>query len=174
MKFSGILEEVVKRGNYNLQLHLSSDKRIDYTVNRSVRTTKHINKPEKGFWTSTAYKNDGKYTSKWWEFYKTTHFSYASYVHLMTIQGNPNRLKIGSEGRVKEVMSEYPVSNIHGRPSGSPSLNWTDISEDFDCVHVYGNALRESRFRTWDVESTVWFDPTYLKKQFTWKITNDD
>lgn len=165
IKFNNLLKEISTKG-YSLQLHMSDQREIEYNLAKDTKSLVRPNKPVDGFWTSTAYKQNGKYTSDWWEYAKTLHSSmHGDCIHLMTITGSPNILHLMSEEDFDMVDEKYGLHK---------DFEWKQIAKDYDAFHIgkkmarTGNRIQ--KLQGWDVESTVWFDPTFLKKQFTWKV----
>lgn len=147
------------KGSYSFQGHMSNENEIELENISSFDPTEVndvINKPE-GFWTSTIYKDAEAFKTKWTEF----EYSDADYFHAYTIVGSPNILHLGGKREADELfIGGERIVDI-----------WRDIFEEYDAVHVYRGALGHRKFRAWDIESTVWFQPkTYLKEQFVWKV----
>jgi len=146
------------KGSYKLQGHGSDEREIELRNVSDVEVgNKHINKPYKGFWTSTVFQDAETFKTKWSDFGSSEALQ-SDYFHVFTIKGSPNVLHVGSRKKAETVYNEY-------------STNWSRIANEFDAFHVYKDALTTSHYEYWDIESTVWFRPKdHLKKQFVWKV----
>lgn len=183
--FEDKTEKEIKRfeefkGSYSFQGHISTEKEIELqSVSPIVVGDKsgwsvnlaHYSPPH-GFWTSSIYKSVNEFKTKWQEFWHEGEKSISKsgrYLHAFTIDGNPNIVHLGS----KKEAEKYYRQSSYATESGDliPILRWEQLAENKDGFHVYGSALQTEYFKSWDIESTVWFNPKkYLKKQFVWKL----
>jgi len=155
-----------------MQIHISKQDTITPTPVKENERLHHVNKPSKGLWTSTACRPHGEWTSDWWEFIKTNHLvRRAKYVHMFTIVGSPRILSVNRVSEIDDVYAKWGHDGLRSTWRETDMLDWVQIAHHFDAFYISKAVAQTTQFRTWDCESFVWFDPTYLKKQFTWKIS---
>jgi hypothetical protein len=150
------------------------------------------NKPQHGFWTSSALsRKNGEYTSDWFELVKKRFPEWQTdYGYLFEVQSNalvfdleyadmyfewalshdrvktPHRDYNGWEGSRDDMRSRFP---------------WDSLGHHFDGAYCNGHGHYDSDHFTqgWDVESTAWFNPSVLKykgavKLFAYGEDDDD
>lgn len=165
--------------DYSLQGHISEKRGFDLKSINPSNLIKTPDRPYKGFWTSTVYKDVDKFVSKWMKFDRSLspvgssmHYDDDNiYFHLYTIKNGPNIKHIGSSEEAHEFVRSYR----EGFEIGHGEIVWGRVAKDYDAVHVYDEGFNHDVFIPWDVESTVWFDPKlYLKEQFVWKLGEKD
>lgn len=131
------------------------------------------NKPQNGFWTSSAIqRTGGTYTSDWCNFIKRQYPQWQTdYGYLFEIVDDP--LVFSVERWNAETFLEW--AEKHGKaPTGGHDYGhrdnarvrfpWNLLPRYFDGAHHDGYSSDSDSFaRGWDVESTVWFKTKFLK-----------
>lgn len=130
------------------------------------------NKPSGAFWTSSAIKRKGGYTSEWYEFVKNTFPEWQTdYGFLFEVQ--PQALILESEfldrfydwsertGRNTKEVSDW-AKNHYGDTRMRSNYPWDTLAKHFDGVWHGGYRHNEFTYG-WDVESTAWFNTKMLK-----------
>ena len=81
---------------------------------------------------------------------------------IFKVPADANIYTINSKEDYKRLMDRFPgnPNPIHSSTPGLQVLDWAEIAEHFDAVHVTGDL--PPAMQGWAVESTVWFDPTKL------------
>jgi hypothetical protein len=133
------------------------------------------NKPAGAFWTSSAItKPNGEYTSKWYEYVKTTFRDWQTdYGYLFEIDHSASVYDSShleqfydwaeSLGRLSsELLSDYAAKNRDFAVRSQ--FPWDVMARHFDGVHhTYGYGGSSDLTYGWDVESTAWFNTGVLK-----------
>ena len=132
------------------------------------------NKPDNGFWTSTAINTKNGWTSDWYKLVMRAFPTWQTdYGYLFKIEGQPLLFDLSyaenfytwamDHGRIKKAPSDYApaYSGTHMRIA----FPWDELAKHFDGVYHNGYSSRDSDDISygWDVESTVWFDTSFLK-----------
>jgi hypothetical protein len=128
------------------------------------------NKPGTAFWTSTAIKTEGGYTSDWYNFVKRTFPTWQTdYGYLFEVTGSPAIFELDyadeffwwarNHGHVEE-----PDGYFKDNPDSFMRVKfpWHILSRHFDGVSHNGYN-RDGFSYGWDVESIAWFNTKYLK-----------
>ena len=123
------------------------------------------NKPHAQLWTSTAIKNhNGTWTSDWvdWcEYEMPEWISPKGYLYKVKPGA---RVLYFSEDMAEDLYRMFNGKSISHPVSGINDFPWDKINNHFDAVHIEKNKVENSYGFTygWDVESTAWFDPSFL------------
>lgn len=132
-------------------------------VPHPLRLQEHI-KPQAMIWTSTAEKLSDGYTSAWvewcadempdWLSNQGTLFDVKPGAKILTLNTDKDALAIAKH---YGVLIKHPMDLFGQMP-------WDKISQDYDAVHHVPSHDRFANMfmSTWDVESTAWFNKTYL------------
>lgn len=139
------------------------------------------NKPDSGFWTSSAIQTDYGYTSDWYKYVLDTFKTWQTdYGYLFKVVGQPRLFDVShaeqfyewalDHGRIKRAPTEY--FKAYTREHMRYAFPWDELSKHFDGVHYDGWSRGSSDITYgWDVESTVWFDTSFLKYVGAVKLT---
>lgn len=133
------------------------------------------NKPDQGFWTSTAHQRDGGKTwaSDWLTGY--LHDNASEWIpengFLFEVIGTPRIFDITYADRFFDWAEQYEKIDIadNARSYGRQltmrlHFPWDELAKHFDGAHFDGGGGGSEEFTYgWDVESTVWFDMQHLK-----------
>lgn len=143
------------------------------------------NKPRSGFWTSSARKkNNGTYTSAWYEFVKDRFPEWQTdYGYLFEIVGDPLIFDLDdrSADDFTEWADRYGKSttkkrddfNFGRRSEMYMRFPWDILTRHFDATHC--DAYGHDDFTSgWDIESTVWFKTRFLKYRGAVKLWYDN
>ena len=131
------------------------------------------NKPDVGFWTSSAIVTDDGYTSDWYKLvlrqFKTWQTDYG---YLFKVVGEPRLFDLShadqfyewalDHNRISRPPTEY--IKAYTRDHMRYAFPWDELSKHFDGVYHSGWSHGSDELSYgWDVESTVWFDTSFLK-----------
>jgi len=124
------------------------------------------------FWTSTAIKKqDGSYSSEWSDWCKSEMPEwFSSKGYLFQVTSGAKVLQMNNDEEAIEISKYFN----HGEPRSrwwqnsdvewARKFPWRKISQSFDGLHhIPGNRFKNVYTYGYDVESTVWFNRTYLK-----------
>lgn len=133
------------------------------------------NKPQSGFWTSTARKkSNGTYTSEWYEFVKNRFPEWQTdYGYLFEIVNKP--LIFDLDSRSADDFADW--ADKHGKATTKKREDgvggrrfdrlirfpWDILRHHFDAAHCNAHDRHDEFTYGWDVESTVWFKTRFLK-----------
>lgn len=139
------------------QLHCGILQRGDtiYT-NPEPGSHTHMNKPLRGFWTST-YK-EGR--SDWIRFVKEEHGPHDSLTngtgYIFDVEPDANLLVIDGEYDWYAALRRYKLDDYY---NGDLVFDWDEIAEHYDGLHATKNGY--PYMHKFDCESTVWFRPRF-------------
>ena len=121
------------------------------------------NKPRAQLWTSTAKKNhNGTWTSDWvdWCVYNVSKWmSPKGYIYKVKPGARILRL---TEESADELYRIFKGQRLGKAISTRADFPWDKINNHFDAVHMSQNDMGQGFTYGWDVESTAWFDPSFL------------
>lgn len=140
------------------------------------------NKPSRAFWTSSAIKRKGGYTSEWYELVKNRFPEWQTdYGFLFEVKSQA--LVFESEyldhfydwsertGRNTKEVSDW-AKNYYGDTRMRTNYPWDTLAKHFDGVtHPYDRRSDEFTYG-WDVESTAWFNTKMLTYKGAVKLDN--
>ncbi len=143
------------------------------------------NKPQEGFWTSSAINNGGTWTSDWFNFVKINFPRWQTdYGYLFQVNNNARVFDLSyadryfewafKTGQVKVPDDEYYIR--HGWPTEAAmriKFPWDLLARHFDGAHHSGYNSDDFT-QGWDVESTVWFNTGVLKYRGAVKLTQSE
>jgi hypothetical protein len=133
------------------------------------------NKPSGAFWTSSAIKKpDGSYSSDWVQHVSRVLPEWQTdYGYLFEIKPQALILDSGhldqfyhwaeSHGKMTKELSDY-AKNSDSETRMRSNFPWSALAKHFDGVHHDGYGSHYGRDFTygWDVESTAWFNTSWL------------
>ncbi len=125
------------------------------------------NKPADAFWTSTLARMDGIATSDWDEWMKGEMPEWRTKEGVVVeVQPGARVAHLKSRRQADDFIGEYGITVSEFVPaswSGAVVPDWPRVYQDFDALHLEGGALLHPAFRTWDAESTAWWNTKDLK-----------
>lgn len=139
------------------------------------------NKPDNGFWTSSAIQTDYGYTSDWYRLVLDTFRTWQTdYGYLFKVEGQPRLFNIShadefyewalDHNRISRPPDEF--FRAYTREHMRYAFPWDELSKHFDGAYYDGYSGGSSDITYgWDVESTVWFDTSFLKYVGAVKLT---
>ena len=133
------------------------------------------NKPRGAyFWTSTGYKIDDKWSSDWNRFITGSHPDWQNDIgYLYKVKPGALILELDSDHDAERIYSAFQgldrvkekdyAKDFDYRSNMRLSFPWDQISKNFDAVR-HSRPYGHTEFMYgWDVESTVWFDTSFLQ-----------
>ena len=137
------------------------------------------NKPNQGFWTSSAFQQpDNTWSSAWLRDYLHQNAVYwiPENGYLFEVIGNPIIFDISYADRFYDWAEKYGKLDDQDKWASYDyemrmrlNFPWDQLARHFAGVHFDGH--RSDEFANgWDVESTVWFDLSHLKYRGAVKI----
>jgi hypothetical protein len=144
------------------------------------------NKPDQGFWTSSAQQHkDGTWSSDWLTTY--LHSNAREWIpangFLFEIVGEPLLFSIDYADRFFDWAEKYNKGdttkqaakyNFNYETAMRVGFPWDELAKHFDGAHFDGWRGRDDFTYGWDVESTVWFDMGHLKYKGAVRLWNGD
>lgn len=131
--------------------------RFDEPTNRDDLSIK----PAGGLWTSTLRDDGG---CAWLDWCRANDWGPADDDHIYVLEPEPNARVIVIDGvdDMRSAQDTFARVDLHPAISRSfAALDYEEIAETYDAVHVTDQGQRETRFSRpglygWDCESTVW------------------
>lgn len=147
--------------NVNEELRVITKLKPQLFVSRQ-KTTESL-KPDASAWTSTAQKTANGYTSEWVEWCKHEMPDWLNeYGTLYDVAPGARILQINSDQEAIQVARHYGMK-INDPLDLFMKMKWHVIARDYDAIHhVPTNRMNNMYMRSWDVESTAWFNPEAL------------
>lgn len=129
------------------------------------------NKPQADFWTSTAKKTTDGWTSEWAQWVSENQPSWFSNTgYLYKVKPGALILELDHESDAERIYFAFEMlgratpidyNDSYGRLS--KAFPWDQIAKHFDGVRHGGYSYRSEFLYGWDVESTAWFDTSFLQ-----------
>lgn len=131
------------------------------------------NKPQADLWTSTAQKEGDGWTSEWAEWISTEQPDWMSdRGYLYRVRPGALILSLNHDRDAKDIFHAFQQLGRVGEPPESyrndrelimrSKFPWDQIARHFDAV-THSAWSREGFMYGWDVESTAWFDTSFLE-----------
>lgn len=121
------------------------------------------NKPHAQLWTSTATKNrNGSWSSEWvdWCEYEAPEWM-APKGYLYKVKPGARILRL-NEMSAEELYLIFTGQRLNSKIITNSDFPWDKINNHFDAVHMSKKDIGQGFTYGWDVESTAWFDPSFL------------
>ena len=132
------------------------------------------NKPMNAhLWTSTAKKTDNGWVSSWSAWVNNNQPKwYSNTGYLYKVKPGALILPLDNDYEIRRILNVYqdlgrakqsdPTDSYYDYYEMRRYFPWDEISKHFDAVHHYGFHNSEFLYG-WDVESTAWFDVSFLE-----------
>lgn len=160
MRAAEVLLEAIQMVKLAPQLFAPHPKQIssDFTITENFAL-----KPPASRWTSTARQTDQGFTSAWVEWALSEMPGWVGEEGILyNVSPGANILVINSDQNAVEIAQHYGVE-IKNQIDLFTRMPWELIAKDYDAVnHKPVNRSSDIYMRSWDVESTAWFNTNVL------------
>lgn len=134
----------------------------------------HPNKPQEDgvLWTSTLKDQQ----TEWNKFCNVEQFGSPEKAALFSVDPGAKIYRISSQEDYDALYEKYPLQatdpmeKMIYEGKGTGNIDFEAVAQDYDAIHFTGERIFE--MRSWDVESTIWFNGNHLKLERIVDIKN--